>query len=175
VFGVSGVGKTTACQDLARRRPEIAYVRASQILGQHLNLDSDGLRKVSTDQMVTNQIILSEALKQFRREHPEQIIVVDAHAVIDNDSSLSQVPAAVIASIEPEGLILLEAEPEAVERRRRLDNRPRPIRTVEEISREIAAERLAVLDYGRLLKVPIFVANVKSGFTLDEYVDAILH
>lgn len=171
VFGVSGVGKTTACSDYVARHPHVLFVSASALLKIAKAASSEELRTATRGQIIDNQNLLPSALERYRlgrRDHP---ILLDAHAVIDNDRSLIEVPVSVIAALNPTKLVLLEAAPAEIAARRAASPRPRPIRDLQAIARELAAERAVVEAYGVQLGLGVAVVTVGSDFRLDDTLD----
>jgi adenylate kinase len=168
VFGVSGVGKTHACADYAARHPGTLFVSASSLLKAATTASGEALRTASAPVIRHNQTRLANALAGYRAGREDLPILIDAHGVIDNDEELVRIPLTAIQSLAPDILILLEAPPERVEAHRASDARPRPLRSIEAISREIEAERAAVSDYAIALGLDLLVAEVKSGFRLDD-------
>lgn len=168
VFGVSGVGKTSACADYAARHPKILSVSASSLLKAATAASGESLRTASAQVIRHNQSRLAKALSDYRAGREEFPILVDAHAVIDNDEEFVRVPLTAIQSIGPNLLILLEAPPDRISAHRTSDVRPRPLRSIEAISREMKAERAAVSDYAAALGIDLLVAEVRPGFRLDD-------
>lgn len=167
VFGVSGVGKSTACEKFAAAHPEYAYTRASALLANAAHRDPEVLRTAPVDRILATQSLLPPALERFRQRYPESGVLLDCHAVIDNDNSLVEVPLAIIEALEPSGLLLLEASPETVAARRKRDHRERPERTLDQIRRELESERDAVSGYARALNVPMEAVEVTDNFSLE--------
>jgi adenylate kinase len=154
VFGVSGIGKSTACRKFANAHPEFLYVQASSLLSEASQTDPEVLRRASKAQILINQDLIVEAFRGFRAGRLERPVLLDAHAVIDNDQSFVEVPVAVISAFEPAGLILMDSTPETVSFRRDNDLRRRPKRNKAQIARGLEAERSAVARYAKLLGVP---------------------
>lgn len=167
VFGISGVGKTASCEAFIVSHPEFFYVRASALLTEALATTAETLRTGSARQIEKNQAVLGERLGRLRANQPARSVLVDVHAVIDNDVELVKIPLTTIESLEPDGLILLEAQPEIVAARRKNDLRSRPERSVNDLDRELAAERAAVTEFGAALRLPVEIADVPDGFRLD--------
>lgn len=174
IFGISGVGKTTACADFVDRHPQFLHLRASAILSEARSRAVEALRNAEASEINSNQQILVEALNSIREENPNRPMLIDAHAVIDNDRELVRVPGYVVRAIKPTGLVLLEAPAEDVRIRRSADSRYRPMRTIAAIRSEMAAEREAVTEFARELGVPLVIRTVEATFKLDEALEAVL-
>lgn len=167
IFGVSGVGKTTACADYVARHPNYIAISASELLKNAKLTTREKLRTAKAEEIRANQRILVESLRVFRDSHPGRPILLDAHAIVDNDLELVCVPTEVIRELQPAILILLEAPPEQVAARRAADSRRRPNRSIIEIKTEIEQERLAVQSYGKSLGLDVRIAVVEKDFRLD--------
>jgi len=168
VFGVSGVGKTSACQAYVAAHPGTLFVSASELLKAARRSSTEALRTETADRIIQNQELLSPALAAFRAGREQRPILIDAHGVIDNDEQLVRVPVSTIVMLSPDRLILLEASVEEVAARRAGAERSRPVRTLEALAEEIAAERQMVTSYATALNVDLVIANLRDGFKLDE-------
>lgn len=167
VFGVSGVGKTSSCEDYVRRHPEWLYLRASALLAEATGEAPETLRTEAEGSIKSNQSLLGNALRAARAKQPDRSILLDAHAIIDNDKALVEVPLDAVADLGADAMILLEATAEALAHRRSHAHRQRPIRSLEQLGREISAESKTVAVYARKLKIPLESAMVGAGFSLD--------
>lgn len=167
VFGVSGVGKTSACSAFTQRHPNWLFVSASTLLKAAKGATGERLRTADSQSIVDNQLVLADAVRQFRSGRVERPMLLDAHAVIDNDRELVRVPVEVIRALQPSLFVLLEAPAQVVLERRLADTRQRPVRDVASIERELAAERSAVADYSVDVGVELLKANVTSDFVLE--------
>jgi adenylate kinase len=174
VFGISGVGKTSACETFIARHPEWLYVRASALMSEALTATPEALRTASAERITANQAVLGDRLHARRADQLDRPILVDVHGVIDNDRELVRVPLATVASLDPDGLILLEAPAHVVAARRQGDARARPRRTVPELIHEIAAEHEAVRAFAEALRLPLESASVSDDFRLDASVARLL-
>lgn len=174
VFGLSGVGKTTACMDFVRRHPDWQYLRASALLSDATGKDPEMLRTAEKSVIRDNQRLLGDAFDRARAPRAGAPVLVDAHAVIDNDSDLVTVPVEVVGSLNPSGLILLELPAESLAERRGSGDRQRPDRPVDALAREAQLEAAAVSRYALVLDVPLAQATVDSAFTLDRLIDELI-
>lgn len=168
MFGISGVGKTSACRDYTSRHPGVLFVSASTLLKAAKHASGEALRTAPAPEIVDNQTLLSAALDAFRRGREHLPVLIDAHGIIDNDRELVRIPVEAIRGLKPDRLILLESPAESIVARRKNDFRARPKRNMNEIAVELAAERAAVTDYAAALKLPLYTAQVLPGFRLGE-------
>ncbi|ADU13153.1 ATP-binding protein [Asticcacaulis excentricus] len=171
VFGISGVGKSTACKVFTNTHPEFKYVSASEIISSATSHSPEKLRKSSEAEIEKNQTALISALNDLFIQSPQSPIILDAHAVIDNDEDLIEIPTATIQAIRPLGLILLEAPPLDVIRRRQIGPRRRPLRDVARIELETAKERKIVQHYAEALDIPLEIDEVLDGYELESAID----
>lgn len=167
IFGVSGVGKTSACRAYVEEHPDALFVSASSLLKAAKGVSSEALRTANSAEIVGNQAVLGIQLEAFRRGRESQTVLVDAHGVIDNDVELVRIPVAVIRELTPTRLILLEAAPKIIASRRAMDQRQRPKRSLKAISLELHEERAAVEDYARVLGLELLIAEVGPTFKLE--------
>ncbi|NWK99179.1 hypothetical protein DM806_26675 [Sphingobium lactosutens] len=172
VFGVSGVGKTSACKAYVATHPDTLFVSASDLLRAARQSSAEALRTAPADRVVENQSLLASALSAFRAGREDSPILIDAHGVIDNDRELVRVPVSAIAPLAPDQLILLEAPAEEVAARRASAERPRPVRNLDAIVKEIATEREVVSGFASALNLHLVIAEAGIGFTLDALLDA---
>lgn len=173
VFGLSGVGKTTACMDFARRHPNWQYLRASALLSDATGEDPETLRIAEKSTIRKNQSLLAGALEKARIRQDWAPVLVDAHAVIDNDSDLVVVPLEVVASMHPTGLILLELTANSLAERRRSGGKQRPVRAIDALAGQARIEAEAVSGYAKTLDIPLARATVDGEFTLDRLIEEV--
>ncbi|MCA0015024.1 AAA family ATPase [Mesorhizobium sp. B294B1A1] len=160
VFGISGVGKTTACLGYVSTHPNYLYDRASAILQKAHGIPVEALRTGAASAVIENQAALPPVVEALRKADPSRTILLDSHAVIDNDTVFVEVPLDIIMALEPDGFILLEAAPATIKRRREEAPRPRPQRSVAQIGDEARAERAAVASYAKALGKPLIMDAV---------------
>jgi adenylate kinase len=168
VFGVSGVGKTTACARVAEIDNNFVHVRASKLLSEVTGRPPEQLRLAPEDAIRENQVLLAEAFDRFAASFEHATLLLDGHAVIDNNRALIPVPTEAVAALKPNGMILIEASPSVILERRRSDTRTRPIRTITEIKREIISEHNVVIGYKQTLALPLSIANADLNLNLKD-------
>jgi adenylate kinase len=168
VFGAPGVGKTTACTAFSANHPNVIYRRASQLLGEVKGANAEDLRRASASEIASNQSLISTQLNILRNGRWEMPVLIDGHAVIDNDRSLIVVPIDAVSAMLPDALLLLEASPEVILARRLNDERRRPQRTLQQIDAEVMAERRAVVSYAETLGLPFRIDQVNNIYTMDQ-------
>lgn len=174
VFGVSGVGKTTTCRSYVTRNPNWLFTSASTLLKIALGVSSESLRESSSCNIEENQYLLGKALSSFRGDRRMVPIIIDAHAIIDNDHELVRVPTSAIRQLDPDLLILLQASPTQVLEHRTNDKRARPLRTIGQIEQEIQAEEETVRIYAKELDVRLIIGRMDKNFKIDDIIDILL-
>ncbi|WP_219683946.1 ATP-binding protein [Bradyrhizobium canariense] len=167
VFGLSGVGKSTACASYVARHPSVLHTSAGALLQAAKNIDSAILRTDVAGNILQNQNLLGEALKRFRLGRETSDVLIDAHSVIDNDHELIEVPIDAVRAMSPNGLVLLEAPPELVAERRRKDARLRPFRTVEELRFQTGIARRVCESYASELGLPLEIGTATHNGDLE--------
>ncbi|WP_445219294.1 AAA family ATPase [Bradyrhizobium sp. Pa8] len=170
VFGVSGVGKTVACSDFIGRHPEVMHTSAGALLQSVTATAGEVLRTESPEALLKTQMILGEAFANWQAKHGANAVLVDAHSVIDNDRALIEIPVEVIRSLKPSVLVLLEEAPEVIVERRRLDSRSRPLRSIEDLHRQIETARRVCRGYAEDLDLPFEVGALSQYGNLDELI-----
>lgn len=166
IFGVSGVGKTTICRSFVAAHKEFQYIRVGELLQNITGLSSEQMRVSTADEIWRNQALIGAALDAYIERSSSRPILVDAHAVIDNDRQLVPVPTSVVQSLRPTGLVLVEADAEEIVRRRRYDDKWRPRRSSTEILQLLAETRNVVQQYAAELMLPLEISSNNDGFDL---------
>ena len=167
VFGVSGVGKTRACEEFGNRHPDYLITRASRLLSNVTHLSSEALQTTNADGILRNQTLLVKEFRKFRTGRETMPVILEAHATIYNGKELIQIPIEIIEFLEPDRLVLIEARSVEVLERRKNDQRQRPIREIHEIQEELVKEREAVEFYSRILNLPLLILESDHNFQLD--------
>jgi adenylate kinase len=171
VFGVSGVGKTTACAEYACRSEHVEHLSASQLLC----LERSSATERSEDEALLDQHRLVELVLHARAATEADVLLLDAHSVVLVGGRQLIVPVDIIASMEPTGLIFYEADPEVV-LHRRLD-RGDQITDVPDLDGmkqlQFVALR-AVEEYSRILRCPISIVKADQSINLAVAIENLL-
>jgi len=171
VFGVSGVGKTTACAEYARRKEHVEHLSASRLLG----LERSSATGRSEDEALLDQHKLVELVLQARATTAADVLLLDAHSVVLAGGRQLIVPVDIIASMEPTGLIFFEADPEVVVHRR--SGRGDQITDVPDLDGmkqlQLVALR-AVEEYSRILRCPISIVKADQSIDLAVAIEKLL-
>ena len=174
VLGVSGVGKSTACSKAVSANPSLLHLRASRLLCEATGQTADALRLSSSDDVESNQQLLAVALDRKVAMLQHTTVLLDGHAVIDNDRTLIRISTRAVEALKPNGILLVEASPAVILQRRASDRRRRPLRTIEDLEQEIKAERDAVFGYRQALDVPLEIVWAEPTARLEPQLSALL-
>lgn len=170
LFGVSGVGKTTAAQAAMRRFPDLLHFQASTLLKAALAQSGEALRTADASRIASNQTGLYDALCEARSLHLGRPALLDAHSVIDNDVELVDISLEVFAAIQPAAIALLLAPPATLLRRRLEDQRARPERSLEELERYQRRSEDAARGFAISLNVPFAAFDTDDQAELMDYI-----
>jgi adenylate kinase len=142
------------CRAFVAYRPEFIHLTASNLISQSTGKTVEELTTATSDEILRNQIVLSRSLEAEARKLNGSNIILDGLCVIDNGTQLVVLPTEVIALFRPTALILLEAEPEEILRRRAKDHKYRPLRTAAELANQMEVNRATVRRYAHNLEIP---------------------
>lgn len=128
--GISGVGKTTFLKKLAQSL-DFQLVSAGSLIVASRNDTNASRDAIRHDNMKDNQINLIKGF-ELTRDRSAALIIIDAHVVVDDGISLSQISPDVFKRLGIMAMIHLEADPARIEKNRLKDSsRIRPEYNVE--------------------------------------------
>lgn len=161
VFGVSGVGKTTACAEYANRNHDVVHFSASGLL--RLHRETAGTRTI--DEVMQDQHTLVDLVCALRAETRASLMLLDAHSHIVVAGHKIVVPADIIAAMNPIGLIFFKATGDVVFSRRAsrgdiADLVPQEIERSQENSLRVAQS------YATQIPCRLSVVDVSQGIDL---------
>lgn len=175
MFGISGVGKSHLARRIVQARPGLLRLSASGLLKSKLRTTGEKLRTAQVRDVVSNQFALVGALSAARDGRWQIPVLLEAHAVIDNDHELIDVPLEVIKAIGVAGILSLSAPPAKIEMYRGRDRRKRPARTVEELEHQQKRSLAVSQHYASVLGVPfkeVEAGDLKAALDLIDLVCA---
>lgn len=161
MFGLSGVGKGWMARAVCARHPMVLHLEASALLRAALKQTGEALRTATEDVMADNQRRLAAAFAAARAAEPDRPVLFDGHSVIDNDAGLVDIPAAVIAPLNPNHIVFVADSAAAIAARRLADARRRPLRTEDDLNRHQARAQANAQLYAAAFAIPFEV--VRSG------------
>lgn len=128
VTGVPGVGKTTvltaAMAACSERGASVQHVNYGDIMFQEakakgLVKERDSMRRLSVKQQVSLQLM---AAKKIFAKASKSNVILDTHMFIRTpDGYMPGIPSWVGELLQPDAIVLLEADPEEISRRRTKD------------------------------------------------------
>ena len=172
VFGISGVGKTTAIRKWLEGREDALHLQASALIKQGLAdpvLDSEVLRRSAGDRVLANQDLLIEMFGRAVAASAARLVIFDGHLVIDTDERLVEIPLSVIAALRPRMLLHIEQTPETIAERRRDDtSRNRPVRALDILEQQQARSRSLCQTYGKRLSVEVLLVIGENKAVIEK-------
>jgi len=173
LFGISGSGKTHLARRIVEMRPEMLRVSASTLLKSAHRTTGERLRTANAERVVDNQKALASALHEWRDARGLHPVLLEAHALIDNDRELVEVPFEVIRAIDLAAILSIEADPVEIAERRRRDDRNRPIRTIDELGRQQAHSLELTSSLSKWLGIPFQRASSHDLAAAVRFVDQV--
>lgn len=161
VSGVSGVGKTWLLEKVGATVP-MKILSASALIrdgiaqreGEITSQDHLRYRDIND-----NQTALLEAFKR-NIEPDNNLVILDAHFVIDSHHGLVDVELDVFREIEPRFVVFVEDEPSKIFSKRKRDaSRLRPERSIDYISKLQEVSIAAARHISHSLSIPIYFVN----------------
>ena len=166
VFGLSGVGKSWLCERFAARHGAV-HASASALLREAKRsigepTDSEGLRQGSV--MDNQQLLVREF--DLLRAKTDSPILLDAHNVVDDDTSLVQIPLSVVQGLAPDLIVFIRSDPAAIIERRASDaTRQRPMRDEATLERHQELAMALAHSHAKDLGVPFVVVEAGDEIT----------
>ncbi len=172
LLGVSGAGKTWLASRIAAVRPKFLKLSAGKLLREALHTTGKTLRTAPSGDVLRNQNKLVDVLQAKRAGQLERPVLLEAHAFIDNDHELVDVPVEVLRALNVTGLLVLMVPPEALRARRVKDSdRRRPDRTTDELSRQQDHMLDLARDYSRKLPAKMLILDSGDVASALSFVD----
>lgn len=162
LLGVSGAGKSRLASRIVSARPDFLKLSAGKLLREALHTTGKALRTAPSSDVLRNQERLVQVLRATRSGRVERPVLLEAHAFIDNDHELVDVPVAVMRAMDVSGLLVLVVPPETIRGRRAADaDRRRPDRTAVELARQ--QDHMLALARGYSRELPARMLVLDSG------------
>lgn len=138
--GISGVGKTTFLRKLSATR-EFQHLTGGTLIAAARNKGSDARDSLRHADLKENQRLLVHGFA-LEKDPKANLIVMDGHVVIDNNSSLARISSTVFEAIDVSLMLHLEADPVRILKNRSDDtSRSRPTWDVETLAHHQEASR----------------------------------
>ena len=182
ITGTPGVGKTSVLNKLAKEAEKekiaLKIVNFGTTMNKILNssgknIHRDELRKQNYGKQKEVQL---EAAKQISEMKNNQVLVVDTHMFIRTTvGALPGLPEYVIKELDPSLLVLLEANPENIKKRREKDQtRKRDAQTGQNVEFDLEWGRKTAAACAIITGAPVSIVKNEEGFP-DNAVNQILN
>lgn len=165
IAGLSGVGKTYLIEKLMGTSDTFIHFSAGSLIKKRLAfIDRDKLRSLSSNEVLRNQYVLIEQLKEeMLSVLATQTILFDAHMIIDTESEVVPIPFDIFEQLNPSKIIFIHDSPEIILDRRDNDSsRDRPQRTSLELTAQQNQSLNMAENYARQLRVDFKSIKTKS-------------
>jgi adenylate kinase len=166
IVGVPGVGKTTVVDGLVARYPGAKLVNFGTVmleaaLSQKLVKHRDEIRKLPVEKQRRLQKSAASEIARMK----DKLVVVDTHLFIRTPEGFwPGLPFEVARAMKPTHLILVEATPEEIAKRRSADaTRYRDPATAESLAEELALARSFLTVCSTLTGAPISIVRNAQG------------
>ncbi len=171
VAGIPGVGKTTVLQELEavgrEKMVPLKVVNFGDVMNQLFKKKG---RQVHRDHMRRQDInlqarIQQQAARKIAHMATKSTLVVDTHMFVRTvDGLWPGTPRRVLEALDPDLIVLIEAEPEEVAKRRMADTgRERESKTVEDAQADLEWSRYMASANAVLAGVPIQIVHNREG------------
>jgi adenylate kinase len=166
VVGVPGVGKTTVVQGIVSGLPGSKLVTFGTVMLESARAlrwvkDRDEMRKMTVDRQKRLQRIAATKISKMRGK----AVVLDTHLFIRTDEGFwPGLPFEVVRALRPTHLVLVEATPEQIAKRRSADTtRYRDAVTVAGLAEELQLARSFLTASSTLTGAPMMILSNEEG------------
>lgn len=164
VAGIPGAGKTTVLQELLKRK-NIEIVNYGDVMfslakERKLVENRDEMRKLPYERQRELQ---KEAAKKIAEK---ENVIIDTHCTIKTPYGyLPGLPYDVLSILKPMAIVLIEAEAEDIEKRRKKDEgvRKRDEEAINEINMHQQINRMAAVSYASFVNATVKIVKNEEG------------
>ncbi len=171
VAGVPGVGKTTVLQELEtvaeKRKIPLKIINFGDVMNQLFKKEG---KQIHRDQMRRQDLALQarvqlKAARKVNNMLGRSTLVVDTHMFVRTaDGIWPGTPKRVLDAIGPDLIVLIEADPDEVAKRRKVDRtRDRESNSVEEVKADLEWSRYMASADATLAGIPIQIVQNMEG------------
>lgn len=171
IAGTPGVGKTSVLNKLAKEAEKekiaLKIVNFGTTMNNLLessgkNIHRDELRKQNFDKQKAVQL---EAAKLISKMKNHYVLVVDTHMFIRTSvGAFPGLPESVIKELDPSMLVLIEANPEDITKRREKDQtRKRDAQTFQDVEFDLEWGRKTAAACAIMTGAPVSIINNEEG------------
>jgi adenylate kinase len=160
VFGPSGVGKTTIIRQFIQSHPNFIHFSSGTLIDSNISdAQRDLLRLSSREQILSNQLHLTQNFQKLVQENKNKNIIFDGHCTIDNGHEFIDIPFEVIDRLHPSKIVFMNADySEIIAQRKRDTSRPlRSIDSIEHIERFVQQSINTAKKYAKKMDIPFVV------------------
>lgn len=163
VCGISGVGKTRLISKVLDRFPDALTWRAGEIVGDaRKTFDAERLRTLPSSEIARSQELLVDGFARRAGLKAGHTVILDAHAVLDTDEGLYDIPVDVICRLAPSCLVHVEDDVAQIASRRQADaSRQRPRRTWEQLGEYQERSIRVCTEFASVLGISL--SRIRSG------------
>jgi adenylate kinase len=161
VCGISGVGKTHLIRAVLGQLKDALTWRASEMIAEARQVfDPEQLRTLAPTELQQSQELLVAGFATRRRMFTNELVLLDAHSVIDTNEGLFDIPVVIVARLKTTGIIHVTDEPGRIYERRSADReRVRPSRSVAQLEVYQSRSIANCESYCSMLHVPLTLVH----------------
>ena len=171
VAGVPGVGKTTVLQELEtvarEKKVSLKIVNFGDVMNQLFRKEG---KKIHRDHMRRQDLNLQNRVQQQAAQKigsmpGKSTLVVDTHMFVRTiDGIWPGTPKKVLDALDPDIIVLIEADPKEVARRRSTDiSRQRESKKLEDVKADLEWSRYMASANAVLAGVPVQIVHNREG------------
>lgn len=155
------------CRSFIDRYPEWFLLSASNLIKQARQLSEAELRFASSNEILANQQLLVSLVRDELAHKPDGKFLFDGQCLIDNGTTLVEVPLEVVRMLRPSGMLFISAPASTIFHRREMDTKQRPFRSSEELATHQRQAHQQACRYAEAVQTPISFLELVDGASLD--------
>lgn len=164
IAGIPGAGKTTVLNEVVKKC-NIKVINYGDVMFEIAKKDGiannrDELRKLPFEKQKELQKKAAEIISN------EENIIIDTHCTIKTPYGyMAGLPYDILKVLKPDRIILIEAEPEEIIKRRNKDKeiRIRDVESIEEMKLHQEMNRIAAMSYASFINATVKIVRNREG------------